>query len=53
MFGRPRSSDDAGEVMEAYDEVDGTPSYMLAAMDADDAWIAVPEGVELDSTEWR
>lgn len=51
---RPEPSVDAGgDVMEAYDEIDGVSSYVLAAMDADEAWVAVPEGVECDSTEWR
>lgn len=40
------------EVMGAYDDVDGIPAYVIAALDSDEAWIAVPDGAALDVSEW-
>lgn len=40
------------EVMGAYDDIDGTPAYVIAALDCDEAWIAVPDGTALDVAEW-
>lgn len=40
------------EVMGAYDDVGGTPAYVIAALDRDEAWIAVPDGAALDVSEW-
>lgn len=40
------------EVMGAYDDVDGIPAYVIAALDRDEAWIAVPDRAALDVAEW-
>lgn len=40
------------EVMGAFDDVDGTPAYVIAALDSDEAWIAVPDGIALDVADW-
>lgn len=40
------------EVMGAYDDINGTPAYVIAALDSDAAWLAVPEGTALDVAEW-
>lgn len=41
------------EVVGAYDEVGGHPAFVIAALDEDDAWIAVPAGTECDVDEWH
>lgn len=40
------------EVMGSYDDIDGTPVYVIAALDGDGAWIAVADGDELEVTDW-
>lgn len=40
-------------VLGAYDAVKGTEAYILAAVDRDDAWIAVEAGGERSLEEWR
>lgn len=46
------TGDERAEVMGAYDDVDGIPAYVIAALDSDEAWIAVPDGAALDVAEW-
>lgn len=41
------------EVMGTYDEVGGREAFVIAALDRDDAWIAVPEGTEVDVQAWQ
>lgn len=41
------------EVMCAYTNVDGVPGFVIAELDGDDAWLAVPDGIEIDATAWR
>lgn len=40
------------EVMGAYDDIDGVPAFIIAALDSEDAWLAVPEAAALDVSEW-
>mgnify|MGYP006876400615 FL=1 len=40
------------KLMSAYDEIDGTPMYIIAAVDSDRAWIAISDGDEIDPTGW-
>lgn len=49
----PESTEPVEEVICAYDDVDGTPSFLVADITRDDAWlsIAVEEARELDA--WR
>lgn len=49
----PDSTDASAEVVGAYDDVDDTPSFVIADVTCGDAWlsIAVSGGIELD--EWR
>lgn len=49
----PESIESGAEVMCAYDDVDETPSFLVADITCDDAWlsIAVEEARELDA--WR
>lgn len=42
-----------GEVMSAYDEIDGDSMFIIASVDSDRAWIAISDGAEIDSTKWR
>ena len=41
------------KLMSAYDEIDGTPMYIIAAVDSDRAWIAISDGDEIDPAGWR
>ncbi|QLD87668.1 hypothetical protein HWV07_00900 [Natronomonas salina] len=49
----PESIEDGEEIICAYDDVDETPSFLVADITRDDAWlsIAVEEARELDA--WR
>lgn len=49
----PESIESGAEVICAYDDVDETPSFLVADITRDDAWlsIAVEEARELDA--WR
>lgn len=49
----PESTESGTEVICAYDDVDETPSFLVADISRDDAWIsiAVEEARELDA--WR
>lgn len=49
----PESTESGAEVVCAYDDVDETPSFLVADINRDDAWIsvAVEEARELDA--WR
>lgn len=40
-------------VLGAYDAVKGTDSFIVAAVDGDDAWLAVETGGERTLREWR
>lgn len=40
-------------VLGAYDAVKGTDSFIVAAVDRDDAWLAVETGGERDLEEWQ
>ena len=40
------------EVMGAYDLLNGSNAFVIAALDSDDAWIAAMNGSEVDPTEW-
>ena len=40
------------EVMAAYDLLNGSNAFVIAALDSDDAWIAATNGSEVDPTEW-
>lgn len=40
-------------VLDAYDEVKGTDAFIIAAVDRDDAWIAVETGGERALERWR
>lgn len=40
-------------VLGAYDAVKGTDSFIVAAADRDDAWLAVEVGGEVSLGEWR
>lgn len=40
------------EVMSAYDEIDGRPMFIIAAVDSDRAWIAISDDAEVDPTDW-
>lgn len=42
-----------GTVTSTYTDISGRPVYVLAAVDREDAWIAVPRGVERDTAEFR
>lgn len=37
----------------AYTDVEGQSAFVIAAIDRDDAWIAVPRGTELDTNDLR
>lgn len=41
------------EVMSAYDEVEGRPMFIIAAVESDRAWIAISEDAEVDTANWR
>jgi hypothetical protein len=36
-----------GSVQGCYDECDGVPSFVIADVSTDDAWLAVPAGAEI------
>lgn len=40
-------------VVGAYDAVDGVAAFVVAALDRDDAWLAVETGGERALEEWR
>ena len=40
-------------VLGAYDAVKGTDAFILAAVDRDDAWLAIEVGGERTLEEWR
>lgn len=40
-------------VLDAYDAVKGTDAFILAAVDRDDAWLAVERGGERTLERWR
>lgn len=46
------SRDTDVEVMGAYDDIDGTPVFVIAALDREEAWIAVEDGRELEPADW-
>ena len=53
---RPRERPEparSAPVLGAYDAVEGTESFVVAAADRDDAWLAVEAGGELAPREWR
>jgi hypothetical protein len=41
------------DVMGAYDRVGGEDAFVIAAIEEEDAWIAVPAGCEFDVAEWH
>lgn len=41
------------EIMGAYDDIDGTPVFVIAALDCEGAWMAAEGGCELDPADWR
>lgn len=42
-----------GPVTSTFTDISGRPVFVLAAVGHEDAWIAVPRGVERDVAEWR
>jgi hypothetical protein len=40
-------------VMGAYDKVGDQDAFVIAAIDAEEAWIAVPAGAEFDVEDWH
>ena len=47
-----RGSDREQEVISAYDVIDGEDMFVIATVDADQAWIAISENTEVDPAEW-
>ena len=41
------------DVMGVYDHVGGQDAFVIAAIDEEEAWIAVPAGAEFDIEEWH
>jgi hypothetical protein len=38
--------------MSAYDVIDGREMFVIAAVDTDQAWIAISDSTEVDPTDW-
>ena len=58
MQGKRPSTDADGaggeaEVVGAYDDVGGTPAYLVADIARDAAWLSVPVAEALDLDAWR
>lgn len=47
------SPDTDVEIMGAYDDIDGKPVFVIAALKGQEAWIAVEDGAELEPMDWR
>jgi hypothetical protein len=47
-----RTGDREQELMSAYDVIDGREMFVIAAVDTDQAWIAISDSTEVDPTDW-
>lgn len=52
VAGGAERSGSAPEVQGANCDIDGTPAYIIADVSRGTAWVAVPDGAELDVADW-
>lgn len=44
---------EGSDVMAAVDRSGGVPTYVIADVSVDDAWLAIPDGDALSLSAWR
>lgn len=49
----PAATGRSGAVTSTYTDISGNPVFVIATVDHADAWIAVPQGIELDPEDLR
>lgn len=53
MGSRARLDDGPATVISAIDSSDGHPTYVIADISADDAWVSIEAGAARPLNEWR
>lgn len=49
----PENADAAVEIMGVYDAVDGVPTFVIADVTRDEAWLSMPAAASLDIDDWQ